>query len=285
MAKIIWLASYPKSGNTWFRTFLSNLLKEKEETVSINHLHTDGIFSSRIILDSMTGIEASNLTPEEIDRLRPAAYNHLAEGLPGNLYIKVRDAFTYLDDGSPLLGTRNAKAIYFLRNPLDVAVSFSNHSSCDLDTTINNMGDPEYVFCRNERRLANQLRQKLLTWSGHVQSWTGAGELPVHTIRFEDMKLNPLETFTAAANFMELDYDAETVRRAVDASVFAKLQEAEKKEGFHEKPYMVQAFFRRGEVGDWRLHLTERQVGQLVRAHREVMEKFGYLDRRGEIVF
>jgi aryl sulfotransferase len=285
MSGIIWLASYPKSGNTWFRTFISHLLNEKSEEVSINHLKTDGIFSSRMIIDNITGVEASNLTAAEIDRLRPRVYHHLARTAERKLFIKVHDAYTYLEDGTPLLGTENAKAIYIMRNPLDVAVSFANHASKELDQMIKDMGNESFAFCDNQNRLANQLRQKLLTWSGHVESWAQAREIPVHLVKYEDMKLNPVPTFTAAVRFMGLDCSEEQIEKAIQMSDFKKLKAKEEAEGFKERPYKTAAFFRKGEVGDWRNHLTEAQRDKLIADHGEVMRKYGYLNEDGELVY
>jgi len=285
MGNIIWLASYPKSGNTWFRTFLTNLLKEQNEDVSINNMKTDGIFSSRQIIDKLAGIKTTNLTQDEIDHLRPTAYNYLAKTTEKSLYIKVHDAYTYLEDGTPLLGTINAKAVYILRNPLDVAVSFANHLSTDIDTTIRCMGDKEYCFCNSKSRAMNQLRQKLLTWSGHVESWEQATELPVHLIRYEDMKQKPLETFTAAARFIGLDCTADQISQAIEASDFKKLKAEEQENGFKEKPYRAASFFRAGKVGDWRNHLTQEQRNQVIADHAAMMRKFGYLDDRGNLIY
>lgn len=285
MSGIVWLASYPKSGNTWFRTFISNLLNEKEEEVSINHLKTDGIFSSRQILDRITGMESSNLTFDEIDRLRPLAYNYLAQTVNKNLFIKVHDAYTYLPDGSPLLGTVKAKAIYILRNPLDVAVSFANHVSKDFDHIIKVMGDESYAFCKNEDSLPNQLRQRLLTWSSHVESWTQAKKLPVHLVRYEDMKLEPVATFTKAVRFIGIDCSEEQIEQAIKLSDFEKLKSEEQLQGFKEKPYKTAAFFRAGQVGDWRNHLTDKQVEQLLVDHRVTMRKFGYMDDAGNALY
>lgn len=285
MNGIIWLASYPKSGNTWFRTFLSNLLREDGEDVSINHLKTDGIFSSRPILDSLTGVESSNLTADEIDILRPSAYNHLGQTAKKPLFIKVHDAYTYLPDGSPLLGTVKAKAIYILRNPLDVAVSFANHASKDLDRIVQDMGDEAFAFCKGNNRLPNQLRQQLLTWSSHVESWIQARELPIHLVRYEDMKLDPVATFTKAVRFIGLDCDDEQIAQAIRQSDFEKLKAAEQQQGFKEKPYKTESFFRAGKVGDWRNHLTRMQAEQLLTDHAAVMRKFGYLDTAGNPVY
>ena len=55
MGGIYWLASYPKSGNTWFRAFLCNLQEDGEEPADINDLATGGIASARGWLDEVLG--------------------------------------------------------------------------------------------------------------------------------------------------------------------------------------------------------------------------------------
>ncbi len=73
--RIVWLASYPKSGNTWMRAFLSNYLADGDKPVDINSLDTGGpIASARTIFDEAVGVEASDLTQDEIERYRPRVY-------------------------------------------------------------------------------------------------------------------------------------------------------------------------------------------------------------------
>ncbi|WP_226670479.1 sulfotransferase domain-containing protein [Metabacillus litoralis] len=285
MNNIIWLSSYPKSGNTWFRVFISHLLKESYGDVTINGIKTDGIFSSRIIFDSIVGIESSDLTFDEIDRQRPKVYNYLAQNLQKNLFIKVHDAYTYLKDGSPLLGTVNAKVIYIVRNPFDVTVSFSNHLSKSMDKTVEIMGNEEYAFCSKNGSLSNQLRQKLLTWSLHVDSYLHATEIDVHIVRYEDMKLHPLETFTKAIQFIGLTHTVDQIKDAIGKSDFEKLKAEEQLNGFKEKPYKAKAFFRNGQVGDWKNHLTDAQVEKLILDHQETMKRLGYIDDNGQPVY
>src|SRR5687768_11035432 len=100
---IVWLASYPKSGNTWFRIFLRSLLSEPEEDLSL-----DGvgflIASCRQMFDDLSGIDSSDLTHDEIDLLRPRVYEQLAEQSPKRpLFMKTHDAWTRLPNGEPLL--------------------------------------------------------------------------------------------------------------------------------------------------------------------------------------
>lgn len=98
MKGIVWLASYPKSGNTWFRTLISNLMSKSQEPVDINQLSTGGIASGRERFDELTGIESADLTFEEIDQLRPEVYAYLAQTVKEPLFVKVHDAYTYLPD-------------------------------------------------------------------------------------------------------------------------------------------------------------------------------------------
>ena len=285
MSGIVWLASYPKSGNTWMRTFLTNLLGDENKQVDINHLKTDGIFSSRPIFDAVTGIEASNLTNDEMDRLRPGVYNHLSRTSERTLYIKAHDAYTHLPDGLPLFGTENARAVYILRNPLDVAVSYANHISRDLDTAIRCMGTASYAMCANEGRLHLQLRQRLLTWSGHVESWTGQKDIPTHVVRYEDMKLDPVGTFEGIVRFLGIRCSPQRLLDAIEMSSFSRLKQQEQEGGFYEKPPHMASFFRKGEVGDWRSRLSAPQANRLIADHGRVMRAFGYLDENGESTF
>jgi len=285
MANLIFLASYPKSGNTWVRTFISNLINEKDECVNINNLNTDGIYSSRQILDSVMGIESSDLSPEEADIQRPKVYNHLAKKINRNLYIKAHDAYTYLEDGTPLFSTVNTKAIYIIRNPLDVAVSFANHISKDLDTSIEYMRTPDFCFCLNDHNATPQLRQKLLSWSLHVESWVKASEIDVHFVRYEDMKLDAYNTFKKIVEFIGLDYNETQIQKAISKSDFNILKEQEQKNGFKERLGKCNSFFRKGEVGDWRNHLSQEQSAKIINDNKEMMKQFGYLDKDNNPIY
>ena len=286
MNRIIWLASYPKSGNTWFRVFLSNLLNDGDGPSDINDLERTPIASARGMFDDITGIEASDLGADEIDRLRPELYLHLSENAEQPLFMKIHDAWTRLPGGKPLIPSEaTACALYFLRNPLDVAVSFAHHSGWDYDRTIEKMADVSFAFCDRPRRLHNQLRQKLLSWSGHVESWTGGPSFPVHVMRYEDMKTRPFETFEKAVSFMDLPYTGGQIEKALAHSAFDVVQKQEAQHGFREKSPASARFFRKGRTGSWREELNETQAERIVADHAQVMGRFGYLDENGGIVY
>lgn len=287
MGNIIWLASYPKSGNTWFRIFLSNLLGEKEEAADINKItSTNGIASGRSIFDEICGIEASDLSFEEIDNLRPELYRIISGEAKKTIFLKVHDAYTFLENKNPIFPPNATKGvIYIIRNPLDMAVSYANHVGLSLQDSIMQMGENTNKFSKSKRKLSSQLRQKLLSWSNHVNSWTKAKGHNVHVMRYEDMKLAPIETFTAAVKFSGLNFNPDEILDAIQKSSFEELQKQEIEKGFKEKSPKSPCFFRKGEIGSWREELDEEQVHQILNNHKEIMIKHGYLTPDGEIVY
>ncbi len=283
---IIWLASYPKSGNTWFRAFLANYLLESKIPVDINHLGGDPIASARVVFDEEAGVKASELTAHEIERWRPRVYEQLSETATSPRFMKVHDAYTYNVWGEPLMSKAATwGALYFVRNPLDVVVSYAHHTTLTVERIIENMGDASANMLGNPNQLSTQLTQRLLTWSGHVLSWVDEPGLRLHVMRYEDMKLRPFETFRDAIVFIELPDDAARIERAIAHASFEELQSQEAESGFREKLPLAESFFRKGEIGSWREVLSDAQVERLIAEHGEVMQRFGYLTEAGEIVY
>lgn len=279
---IWWLASYPKSGNTWTRAFLANLLAESTEPVDINALSTGAIASSREWVQDALGFDISELNHDEVDTLRPAAYRWLAANQETD-YHKIHDAYSYLPDGSPLIPVEATRgAVCIIRNPLDVVPSYANHSSIDLETAVKCLCDPAHAFCKSTRRQVNQLRQKLFTWSQHVESWLDADILKL-IVRYEDLKADPLKEFTAITRFLELEHSEAAIATAVELARFENLRRQEDEKGFVEKAPKVKNFFRKGTVGGWRTELTEDQVRRVIEANRPAMLRLGYLQANGEL--
>jgi len=282
LRKIVWLASYPKSGNTWFRVFLSNLLSKENNPVDINSLYATPIASNRELFDEATGLSSSDLTPEEIDNLRPGVYEYAAQNTKELLFQKIHDAWLMTESGEPMFSKKVTRSvIYFVRNPLDIAVSFSNHLSKPLDVTARLMADESYAFSNTPNRLHNQLRQRLLTWSGHVHSWVDKSDLPIIVLRYEDMKADTYLYFSKAVDFIGIKTTNAEIKRAISHSDIKEMQKQEAEKGFKEKPANAPAFFRKGIAGSWRTELPEVLIKSICNDHREMMVRFGYLDEQG----
>ncbi|CAA0116818.1 Desulfo-A47934 sulfotransferase [BD1-7 clade bacterium] len=279
---LFWLASYPKSGNTWTRTFIANLLSDSEQPVDINALQTGAIASSREWVSTALGIDIDELSHDEVDQMRPAAYRWLADNAGDDAYHKIHDAYTYLSDNQPLIpvdATRGALVI--VRNPLDVAISLANHNQCSIDNAIESLANPTYGFCRGKKRIYNQLRQQLLSWSEHTRSWLSAPSLNRLMVRYEDMQQQPEKTFRAIADFLDIAATDQQLATAINNSQMKKLQAQEAESRFKEAPANTQRFFRKGIVGDWQNSLTDQQVARIIDDHFDVMLELGYIDSAG----
>lgn len=275
--KLVWLASYPKSGNTWFRIFLTNYLQNKEKPAILHELERSPIASCRNSFDRLYGIDSVDLDFSEIDRRRPALYAEWQKN-QDTLFHKVHDAYTYLPDGQPLLGDHDGQAaLYFIRNPLDIAVSLAHHSGTDdFDKIIAQMNCDQFSFCEKENNFSIQLRQKLLSWHNHVLSWFESS-VPKLILRYEDMLNDTFNTFRQAICFLKLPDDEKRIQRAINFSTFDILQEQEKNMGFPEKPPRAKNFFRQGQAGKYIEALTQTQIESITHHHKKVMEQFHYV--------
>ena len=279
---IIWLASYPKSGNTWFRVFLTNLLGKKEQPASINDLLKSTIASSRQMFDEATGLSSSDLTKEEIEDLRPSVYRYVSKNLNELSFNKIHDAFIFTKNGESIVPPDISKGvIYFIRNPLDLVLSFANHTGDSIDEMIELMNKPEYSFCAKTDKLYNQLEQKLLSWSLHIKSWTDQKTIPVCIMKYEDMQLDTFASFRRVIEFSGVQASDKEIIQAISLSRLEELQKQEKESGFRERSPQSRVFFRRGGLGAWKKELSAKQVGRIIEQHYEMMLRFGYINENG----
>jgi len=276
---ILWIASYPKSGNTWTRALLNNLLKiiqDEDEGApqNINRMNEYTIWDiSAKPYEKIIGQPPKDVDREEIAKARPQVQAMIAERTDGLAMVKTHHALV-LDRGVPAINFEvTSGAIYIVRNPLDVAVSFANHLGSTVDVAIEQMG------VRNlETGVSEQSVYEIYgSWSQHVESWTRKPHRAIYVMRYEDMLEQPMATFSGLARHLLLPATKEQLEVAIARSSFEELKKQEEAEGYKEKPDSAPKFFRSGKAGEWRHELTPAQVTKIVRDHHEQMRRFGYL--------
>ncbi len=285
MGKVIWLSSYPKSGNTWMRFLLTNYLRDGTSPADINCRSLGPIASSRLWFDEWSGVEASALDDNLVDDLRPQALHRLVGETTETLYLKAHDAWRRNRRGESLFPPDiTAGVIYLLRNPLDLVSSCAHHWGVDPEIAAANLCDAKFTIARSRESVGDQLRQSLYSWSMHVLSWIEQSGLPLLLVRYEDLRQNTQQTFSNVVKFLGLPADAHRIQKAIAYSDFAELQQQEARNGFRERPSKSsQPFFRRGEVGSWRKELAPALAAKIIGAHADVMRRFGYLDEAESI--
>jgi hypothetical protein len=274
---ILWLASYPKSGNTWTRTFLHNLfgiLEGKEAEHDINKINEFTTWDIRAqAYRRHMDAELSTDNRAAIAAVRPKVQADIAAATEGLAIVKTHHALVD-DRGHPTINFQvTSGAVYVLRNPLDVAISFAHHMNTDVDVAIEHMAIKGY----ETHVTKTSVYEVYGSWSENVESWTRVPHRAVHIMRYEDMLDDPEQTFGKLTRFLRVAPTAEQLKRAIERSSFKRLQEQEARNGFREKPERAEKFFREGRAGQWREVLSRRQVRKVVRAHHAQMERFGYL--------
>lgn len=274
---IIWLASYPKSGNTWVRIFLHYMLRDDQGIDSIPALDDIPIASSRILMDKYLGVNSSDLTEQELTDLRPYVYREISKDAQGPQAIKVHDAFGYTSGKNPVFPADVTRAaVYIIRNPLDVVVSYAFHTRRAISCCINSLNNPNYSISDNTGELKAQLPQYLGSWSHHVKSWLYQDFFAVLVIRYEDLLADSRRLLVQMLEYLGIAYTAEKLERALKGSEFKTLQNHEKNQGFREKPIQAGSFFREGKSNVYQDYLTETQIQKVYEAHSEIMRKYNY---------
>ncbi len=232
------------------------------------------------MVEAVSACPTSELTANEVDVMRPSAYRLLARRKAGPVFVKAHDAYRVLKDYSPLFPADiSRRAVYLVRNPLDVAVSFAAHLGKDIDHAIGLMG-VDFSFATDTATVPVQLRQFLGNWSDHVCSWLDQEAIPVTPIRYEDLSESTAEWLEAIAISSGLETTRPALIRAVEAASFNRLQSSEIENDFRERSIAQRGlFFRSGRVNGWRDVLNLRQVEMVLRKHERMMARFGYLDK------
>jgi hypothetical protein len=273
MGRLIWLASYPKSGNTWMRAFLHNLLRDPGEAYDINRL---GEFSYS---DSTIHFYAPYLpkpwqewSTKEVMETRWKAQRDIGRMSPDDVFVKTHNALVEFDDLPMINMDLTAGAIYIVRNPLDVCISLADHYGSSISEAIQVMSSPSSGTPSSDQ-LVFEIHN---TWSTHVFSWTKQPGPWLHVVRYEDMIKKPIVAFSRVARFLGLNPERQRLERAIKASSFESLRAQEDAHGFRERSYKAEKFFRVGKAGQWREKLTKAEIERMADIHKVQMERFGY---------
>ena len=274
---IVWVASFPKSGNTWARIFLHNLAKilaGEDGPQDINEMNRFSTWEIRKPnYTEVLGFEPTDAHRNEIAAARFEVQQRIADEYDGLIFIKTHQALVIDRGYSTINFAVTSGAVYIVRNPLDVAISYAHHMGRSVDETIESIGT---------RNIETAITDKAVyevygSWSQHVHSWTRKPHPAIYVMRYEDMVANPARTFGGMVQHMRLDATLAQIAEAIDRSSFEKSRSQEEREGFRERPELAQRFFREGRPGQWRDVLTSAQVDRVVRDHGDVMARFGYL--------
>lgn len=268
---IVFVASYPKSGNTYVRLLLEAY--RNNGFVDINNLTMVHGDSGATLIQGVSPTPIENLGLRGEALVRPAALLGLYCRLTPPVYVKTHWANIQLEGLPPAIPPDiTEKAIYVVRDPRDVFSSFSRFYGFSNEKAADEMNSKEFTIGGQE----NYARSLVSSWSVHVGSWVGEQRYPVHVVRYEDMLSDPEKELTEILEFLGKDVDEARVKRAVKAASLKKARKQESENGFKEYSGKDQKFFTEGG-SRWKDELGPKWIKRIESDHGKVMEQLGYL--------
>ena len=285
---IIWLASYPKSGNTWLRFFIISLLIGKKTDLNLSHL--------RAIINYPHSTQFNDLISNLLD-FNEIAKNWIASQKKINSDKNLRFFKTHnmlgKFRGFPFTNSENTLgAIYIVRDPRNVITSLKNHYSLS-----NYKEAKEFLF--NENKILGlseeqknlyikskkfPLTQFVGSWKTHYLSWKNMRKNNL-LIRYEDLINDTKNEFTKIADYigglLKLKFTEDQIDKAINFSSFEKLEKMEKDSGFTEstvsKEGIRNKFFFLGPKNDWTKILEPKISDEINKKFENEMRELGYL--------
>ena len=285
---IIWLASYPKSGNTWLRFFIISLLMGKKTNLNLSHL--------KAIINYPHSTHFDDLVSDLLD-FTEIAKNWITSQKKINSDKNLRFFKTHnmlgKFKGFPFTNSENTLgAIYIVRDPRNVITSLKNHYSLS-----NYQEAKEFLFNENkilglseeQKNLYMESKKFPLTqfvgsWKSHYLSWKNMRKNNL-LIRYEDLVNDTKNEFNKIADYigglLKLKFTEDQIDTAINFSSFEKLEKMEKKDGFAEsnigKDGNRNKFFFLGPKNDWSKILDGQISSDIEKEFETEMKELGYL--------
>jgi len=267
--QIVWLASYPKSGNTWVRCFLDAYFLGDLDINDLLSTVSDNLPGAFQVGDG-TDITKENYEIQQLTRhmglLRMVRqYNETGQEIP--FFVKTHNANLLINGCELIPDILTKKAIVIIRDPRDVLPSFSTHMGVDMDTGTD--------WMQNKYRMLqakNTMMDFISSWKDHTRSWLDAPTHSVLWVRYEDMKERPVEIFSKMLKHAGVEPDEKRVEKALEAVRLDKLKKMESEQGFKEQSPKAGQFFgkKHDSITPKQKHAIEKHCGRL-------MKRLGYV--------
>ena len=280
---IFWIASYPKSGNTWLRALISSYYFSK-----------DGVFKKDIIknIDQFPEkIHFSNFNYDHKNIIGTTQFWIKAQEKINSdrkvKFFKTHNIFGKINK-QPFTNKSNSIAcIYIVRDPRNVITSLKNHYELSYNEAYDFMtNEKKYIYDQHKLNDYSDF-QFIGSWKTNFQSWKYQKEIPIKFIKYENLLS---ETFTTALDIVEFinkilknkkSVDKKKLENSVNSTSFDKLKEEETIEGFSEAIISKQKdkkipFFYLGPKNDWKKILDKKMQNQLNKVFKENLKELLY---------
>ena len=277
MKKIIWLTSFPKSGNTWMRHLLSNYYFNEEKV--FDFYKSEKIKKFKVQKDFRKKIDKSDIVKslnENSQYWIKSQENWKSEG--DILFLKNHNANVSFKNNFFTNDEISKAIIYIVRDPRDVVISASYFWKKSIDWVIEKICNDEYFTSINERDDTDF--EFYSTWKINFISWIYAKhteKVPKILIKYEDLLKDTNKEFNKILDFInKLNGEKTNISQlnfSVENSQFKKLSHSESKNNIENED----KFFRSGKSNQWINNLSQEQLRKIENSFKNEMRFLGYI--------
>mgnify|MGYP000877460712 CR=1 FL=1 len=226
----MWIASYPKSGNTWLRALLTSYFYTKDGNFDFKLLPKIYQFPAKKFF---TKYEKKFINITDTAEFWLDAQKKI--NLDGSFRIfKTHNAFLDVNNFRFTDKNNTAGCVYVVRDPRNVITSIKNHYEHNYEEALNFMKDDKGLLYK---KINNQYVDFhfLSSWNNHYRSWIYNKEFPVQLIKYEDLEKNPEKTFESVINFINKTanlkslYNFKKAKKCIESCDFKILKTLDRK--------------------------------------------------------
>jgi|TARA_B100001093_G_scaffold363678_1_gene348439 hypothetical protein len=279
---IIWLASYPKSGNTWVRSFLSTYYYSNNGTFNVDLLNNIKQYPSPYFFEKK--IEKS----DEISKYWSITQANILKQ-KGYRILKTHNSLTSINSNPFTTSKYTIGVIYVLRDPRNVLSSLKNHYALNYKEALDFMlSENKYIYDnQNLDNIDYSSFHFLGSWSNHYKSWTKTNMFRTMVIKYEDLITKPSEIFRDLVIFVNtLSKNNEPINlqkfnSSIESTNFDNLQKIEENGLFIENTIHPETkkkikFFNLGPKNSWKNNLPENLKKDANISFKKDLEELGY---------
>ena len=284
---IIWLASYPKSGNTFLRALLSAYFFTKDGNFYFESLKNIKQFPDLGVFEKL-GIDISN--EKEVVKNYIKVQEEINKRDKNKIrFLKTHSALNDMD-GYKFTDLNNCLGVvHIVRDPRNIVKSYSNHNQISLDEATERIKKIRIIGgIKNSKDYKNETITHIGSWSSNFSSWKEFKKVDRYLlIKYEDLVKETEKTFLNVLNFInkitqsKLVLDKDKLENVLKTTSFSNLQSLEKSSNFSEGTKDLEGknitFFKYGPKNNWKNHLSLKNLDMLENSFKEEMKELGYL--------
>ena len=281
---IFWVASYPKSGNTWLRALLASYYYSK-----------DGIFDQKLLKEIEQFPQKKNFSNFDYDKKIVADTSRFwikaQELINFNKKLRFFKTHNILGglNGNQFTNTKNTiGGIYIVRDPRNVITSLKNHFEMnDKDALEFMLNKNKYTYNYHAENDYSDF-QFISSWENNYKSWKNQKNFPVKFIKYEDLNSKTYEVFKDLIKFINITsknqniFNKNKAQKAIYSSSFDNLKAIETKNGFSEsvlskKSAKKISFFHLGPKNNWKNIYSEDYQNKLTLKFDTNLKELNYI--------